>query len=143
MRSIGVEVAADYTFRKLRCLANASWKRIVKNDLYKWVGDDEHYGDPTITANATVAYQLLPTLRLHANAHYIGRRNLDDFFYPYRHAPAVILFDLGANWSWRNLGVNVNIHNLLGTQYWQSGLSTLYNVPQQRRWFLVELTYKI
>ncbi len=143
IRSIGVEVAADYTHGKLRCQANASWKRIVEDKLYNAWGYSEIYGDPAFTANATVAYQLLPTLRLHANAHYIGKRILYDNSYPYRQDPALVLLDLGANWSWRRLGVNVNIHNLLGKEYWVAGWSSFYNLPQQRDWLLVELTYKI
>ena len=42
-----------------------------------------------------------------------------------------------------NLGVNVNIHNLLGKEYSLTGNSITYKLPQERRWLLVELTYKI
>gem|GEM_PF-1102685 len=153
MKSIGMEIAADYTYGKLGVHGNASWKRILENILYIGADDNDNIvqGDPQFSANATVAYQLLPTLRLHVNAHYIGRRYLKTYSYPYLYsdyydypkAPSVLTLDMGANWSWRNLGVNVNIHNLLGTQYWQTGKSINYNVPQQGRWLLVELTYKI
>ena len=153
MKSIGLEFTADYTYRNLRVHGNASWKRIMENRIYTNLGENDiiAQADPQFSANATVTYQLLPTLRLHANAHYIGKRYLKPYSYPYFHsysdgnpkAPDVLTFDMGANWSWKKLGVNVNIHNLLGTQYWQTGMNISYNLPQQGRWFLVELTYKI
>ena len=152
MKSIGLEITADYTYRKLGVHGNASWKRILENKIFMVEGDRDIFGlaDPKFSANATVTYQLLPTLRLHANAHYIGKRYLMPYTYPHYqeykdglpYAPDVLTLDLGANWSWRNLGVNVNIHNLFGTRYWQTGMDIAYNLPQQGRWFLVELTYK-
>ena len=155
MKSIGLEISADYTYRKLGVHGNASWKRILesKDDADEGYNDYDVYGDPQFSANATVAYQLLPTLRLHANAHYIGKRYLMLYSYPYSDLypyedgiPRIsdaLMFDLGANWSWKNLGVNVNIHNVLGKKYWQTGMSLGYNRPQHGRWLLVELTYKI
>ena len=144
MRSIGMEISADYTFGKLRCMGSTSWMHILEHKAYLDALEDEPVlGDPKFSANATVSYQLLPTLQFHANAHYIGKRCLKVFSELDTEAPAVILFDFGSSWSWRNLGVNVNIQNLLGKEYRQSGNAINYNLPQQGRWFLVELTYKI
>ncbi len=153
MKSMGLEIAADYTHRKLWVHGNASWKRILENQIFTAVGDKDIIGeaDPQFSANATVTYQLLSTLQFHANAHYIGKRYLKPYGYPYFHtyidgypkAPDALTFDLGASWSRRKLGVNVNIHNLFGTRYWQTGMNISYNLPQQGRWFLVELTYKL
>ena len=155
MKSIGLEVTADYTYRKLSAYGNMSWKHILES---KDVVDDEEYdfymmGAPQFSANATVTYQLLPSLRLHANAHYIGKRYLMLYSYPYSGLYSfeddypkvndVLMFDMGANWSWRRLGVNVNIHNIFGKKFYQAGLSLGYNRPLQGRWLLVELTYKI
>ncbi len=153
MKSIGMEICADYTSGKLKCMGNASWKRILENVAYVGAYEEVNtvQGDPQLSANATVSYLLLPTLVLHANAHYIGKRYLDTYCYPYYYslingypkAPDVLTFDIGTNWSWRKLGINVNIHNLLGTRYWQTGMNVGYNLPQQGRWLLVGLTYKI
>ena len=152
-RSIGVELSADYTAGKLAVHGNASWKHMLEYDgSIGEEGIDRTKGDPKFSANATVSYQLLPGLRLHANAHCIGKRYLrvtsymdgnQKWIFTPEEAPAVVLFDIGANWNWRRLGVNVNIHNLLGKEYWQSGSSITYKLPQQRRWLLVELTYRI
>ncbi len=151
MKSIGMEICADYTLGKLGVHGNASWKRMLEHKAYFEAEEDEiELGDPKFSANTTVSYQLLPTLRLHVNAHYIGRRYLKPQSYPYLYsfydypkAPGVLTLDMGASWNWRRLGVNVNIHNILGKEYWQSGKSIIYNLPQQGRWLLVELTYKI
>ena len=155
MKSIGMEISADYTYRKLVLHGNASWKRILesKDNTVDEYYDYYVYGDPQFSANATVAYQLLPSLRLHANAHYIGKRYLMLYRYPYKDLYSfeddypkvndVLMFDIGANWSWRRLGVNVNIHNIFGKKFYQTGFSLGYNRPLQGRWLLVELTYKI
>ena len=153
MKSIGMELSADYTAGKLVVHGNVSWKHMLEYDgNIGEKGIDRTKGDPKFSANATVSYQLLPGLRLHANAHCIGKRYLrvtshldenQEWVFGSEEAPAVVLFDIGANWNWRRLGVNVNIHNLLGKEYWQSGSSISYTLPQQRRWLLVELTYRI
>ena len=154
MKSIGLEITADYTYQKLGVHGNASWKRILENktDITEAETDLFVLGDPLFTANATVAYQLLPTLRLHANAHYIGKRHLMLYSYPflnsytyedgYPRVNDVLMFDMGANWSWKCLGVNVNIRNLFGTRYWQTGMNLSYNRSLSGRCVLVELTYK-
>ena len=151
MKSIGMEISADYAIGKLWMQAQASWKRILENVIYYEMSQSDYItrGDPQFSASATVAYQLLPSLRLHANAHYLGRRYLTYNSYPcyytlldgYPKVPGALTFDMGASWNWRNLGVNVSIHNLLGKEYWQTGNSVGYNLPQQRRWFLAGLTY--
>ncbi len=144
MKNIGVEICADYTFGKLRCMGNASWKHLLEYKEFLSDEEDKHtLADPKFSANATVSYQLLSSLRLHVNAHYIGKRYQYILGDPDPEAPAVMLLDIGANWSWRNLGVNVNIHNLLGKEYSLTGNSITYKLPQERRWLLVELTYKI
>ena len=39
MKNIGVEICADYTFGKLRCMGNASWKHLL--EYKEFLSDEE------------------------------------------------------------------------------------------------------
>ena len=51
------------------------------------------------------------------------------------------LVDVGANYSWRNLELALNVHNLFNNKYVLSGASTGL-IPQKGRWFLFDIAYK-
>ena len=56
--------------------------------------------------------------------------------------PARAIINLGGEYKIGPATIGLNIHNLLGTRYYRSGMNTNL-LPQQGRWFLVSLGIKI
>ena len=56
--------------------------------------------------------------------------------------PARAIVNLGGEYKIGPATIGLNIHNLLGTRYYRSGMNTNL-LPQQGRWFLVSLGIKI
>ena len=51
------------------------------------------------------------------------------------------IFNIGAEYKWRNLTLGLNIRNLFNTQYNRSGMNTKL-IPQKGRWFMFDIAYK-
>ena len=51
------------------------------------------------------------------------------------------IFNIGAEYKWRNLTLGLNVRNLFNTQYNRSGMNTKLN-PQKGRWFMFDIAYK-
>lgn len=56
--------------------------------------------------------------------------------------PARAIINLGGEYKIGPATIGLNIHNLLGTRYYRSGMNTNL-LPQQGRWFLVSLGFRI
>ena len=51
------------------------------------------------------------------------------------------IFNIGAEYKWRNLTLGLNVRNLFNTQYNRSGMNTKL-IPQKGRWFMFDVAYK-
>ena len=56
--------------------------------------------------------------------------------------PARCILNIGGEYTYGPVTIGLNIHNLLGTDYYRSGMNTNL-VPQQGRWFLATIGLKI
>jgi iron complex outermembrane receptor protein len=56
--------------------------------------------------------------------------------------PARAILNIGGEYTIGSLTLGLNIHNLLGTRYYRSGMNTNL-IPQQGRWWQVSIAYKI
>ena len=56
--------------------------------------------------------------------------------------PARCILNIGGEYTYGPVTIGLNIHNLLGTDYYRSGMNTNL-VPQQGRWFLGTIGVKI
>ena len=74
--------------------------------------------------------------KLEDDANYLANHT-----YSAKDVPAYLTVDLGANYTWRNLELSLNVNNLFNKKYHLSGASTGL-IPQRGRWFLFEVAYK-
>jgi iron complex outermembrane receptor protein len=56
--------------------------------------------------------------------------------------PARAIVSLGGEYTLGPVTLGLNVHNLLGTHYYRSGMNTNL-IPQQGRWFLASIGVKI
>ncbi len=52
-----------------------------------------------------------------------------------------VIFNIGANYTYKNLELGFNVRNLFNTKYYQSGMSTGL-ILQKGRWFMFDISYK-
>ncbi|MCR4957837.1 MAG: hypothetical protein K6B13_04420 [Prevotella sp.] len=51
------------------------------------------------------------------------------------------ILNIGGEYALRSFTFGLNIHNLLGTRYYRSGMNTNV-IPQQGRWFMASVAVK-
>ena len=56
--------------------------------------------------------------------------------------PSRVIANLGGEYTLGIITLGLNIHNLLGTRYYRSGMNTNL-IPQQGRWFMGTIAVKL
>ena len=56
--------------------------------------------------------------------------------------PARAILNLGADYTLGRITLGLNVHNVLGTHYYRSGMNTNL-IPQQGRWFMGSVGFRL
>lgn len=144
--SISYEMAVYYTLPKLMLALNTTYQSVIKTSTYE-VNGDIPYNIPAFQGNLIVNYNPISCLNIHGNANMTSNQtckftNVLTQDIELIGIPARCLLNVGASYTWKMLQFSFDIHNLLDTNYSQSG-STVAPIRQQGRWILGSVAVKI
>ena len=149
MKNIGLELICDYKYKhKMETYLQVEWQKLTNSENYT-SNDSYIYNIPNLSANLVASYNILRQLKIHTNINYTSKQQYeylmfleDDIIDEVRDVPSRVVFNLGADFTYKNLKVGANCYNLLNKNYAQGG-PCIAPIRQQGRWFMFDVTFKI
>lgn len=162
-KQFGLEGIASYRKNRHNAFISMSWNTLLNDDYITITGSREIFGVPQF--HATVGYDIMAMdhpragrLYLNTNLEILGRRKDCIFSLPsypgydlgydqtvenyYIQQPTTALVNIGANYQIGRVGINMNVYNLLGTDYLTGG-SVPYPYPQSRCTFMGKISISL
>ncbi|MBO6078340.1 MAG: TonB-dependent receptor [Bacteroidaceae bacterium] len=145
MKSWGTELAIHYTGKKFMAEANMTWQKVLEAELYENTIGDKMSNIPTLMSNVVLQYEALKGLKVHTHLCGTGiqKARTTNYFtneITEHEIPSRVIVDLGVNYDIKNIGIGINLYNLLNKEYVQGGVSTGF-IRQQGRWLMADISY--
>ncbi len=147
--NMGVEVSANYNYKRFWSSFNFTWQQVLDSELYS-TKNSYVYNIPKITSNLILSYDVWKHLR--ANVHlnlqskqYSIIEVLDQTGTPFvidePEYPTRVLCNAGLTCHRNNLEVILSAHNLFNKKYDQGG-SSVAPIRQRGLWYNLAVSYK-
>lgn len=142
--STGVEFIARYACNKLMLETNMTWQRLLDSEFYNTY-ETRIYNIPEFKWNVIAKYQILKGLYITANTTYRSDQtsynvNPEMGTTTMFEIPKTLILNAGINYKYRNIGVGLDVYNLLNTHYVLGG-SSVAPIQQQGRWILGSVSF--
>lgn len=140
-KMIGCELVGKYNHKSLSVTANMTWQHMLDSEFIGII-DGYIYNIPSWLANIVCAYRVTPRLNIHAKANYASKVKTDNSVtQDVIDIPARVIIGIGADYSYKDMGLSLNIHNLLNQNY-QAGGNVTAPIRQQGISILGSVSYK-
>lgn len=148
LKSLGFELSATYSYRKLTGWFNLAWQHVLSSDNY-YVKRHSVYNIPATTANLILSYEAVRNFRLNIHVTLLSHqtflsKRLDkevNIITKDIHIPSRAVSNGGFTYRYLKCDINFQIHNLLNKHYKQGGTS-IVPIRQQGLWYTLDFTYK-
>lgn len=135
------EMTLWYLLPKFKLYANFTYQHMLKSENYASI-DNKTLNIPAFQSNITGSYTILPGLNIHASLNATSKQHvicgLED---EQNTLPARAIIGAGADYRIKQFEFQLNVHNLLNTEYSLGGIGTS-PIRQQGRWILGSVAYK-
>ena len=148
LESVGFELSATYSYRKLTGWFNLTWQHVLSSDNYN-VKRHSVYNVPATTANLILSYELVRNFHLNTHLTFLSCQTFlskrpdekNNLIIKDINIPARAVWNGGFTYRYHKYDINFQIHNLLNKHYKQGGTSVT-PIRQQGLWYTLDFAYK-